>query len=76
MRKRHLPVKTFHSVLADVMVNDAPVNVRTRIRQNSTGTPDTVLDVKPQVWPVMAMGYIEACQPLPWHQSFDSGPYA
>ena len=24
----------------------------------------------------MATGYIEACQPLPWRQSFDPGPYA
>ena len=31
------------------------------LRQNSTGTPDAVLDVNPQVWPVMAMVYIEAC---------------
>ena len=46
------------------------------LRQNSTGTPDAVLDVNPQVWPVMATGYIEACQPLPWRQSFDPGPYA
>ena len=30
------------------------------ITQNSTGTPDTVLDVNPQVWPVMSTGYIEA----------------
>jgi len=24
----------------------------------------------------MATGYIEACQPLSWRQSFDPGPYA
>ena len=24
----------------------------------------------------MATGYVEACQPLPWCQSFDLGPYA
>ena len=53
-----------------------PVSVHTRIRQNSTSMSNIVLDVNPQVLPIMAMGYIEACQPLPWHQSFDPGPYA
>ena len=52
-----------------------PLSVHTRVRQNSTDTSDTVLDVNPQVWPIMATGYIEVCQPLPWHQSFDPGPY-
>ena len=42
---------------------DALVSVRTRIRQNSTSTSDTVLDVNHQVWPIMATGYIKACQP-------------
>ena len=46
------------------------------VRQNTTGTPDAVLDVNPQVWPVVAAGYIEACQSLPWCQSFDPDPYA
>ena len=32
--------------------------------------------MNPLVWPVTATGYIEACQPLPWRQSFDLGPYA
>ena len=47
MRRRHLPVMAFHSVPADIVVNDASVSVRTRIRQNSTSMPDTVLDVNP-----------------------------
>ena len=38
--------------------------------------PDAVLDVNPQVWPVMVTGYIEACQSLLWCQSFEPGPYA
>ena len=47
-----------------------------RVRQNSTGMSDAVLDVNPQVWPVMATCYIGACRSLPWCQSFDPGPYA
>ena len=65
MRRRHLPVMAFHSVPADVVVNDTPISVHTRVRQNSTSTPDAVLEVNPQVQPVMATGYIEACQSLP-----------
>ena len=53
-----------------------PVSVRTRVRQNSTSTSDTILDVNRHVWTVMAMGYIEACQLLSWCQSFDPGPNA
>ena len=37
---------------------------------------NAVLDMNPQVWPVMATGYIKACQSLSWCQSFDPGPYA
>ena len=37
-----------------------PVSARTRVRKNSTGTPDAVLDVNPQVWPVMAMFVTDA----------------
>ena len=47
MRRRHLPVMALHSIPTDVVVNCTLVSVRTRVRQNSTGTPDTILDVNP-----------------------------
>ena len=39
---------------------DAPVSVRTRVRQNSAGSPDAVPDVSLQVWPVTTTGHIGA----------------
>ena len=70
------PVRYWRHVEASSAGHGAPLRPDGRRGELSTGTPDTVLDVNHQVWPVVAAGYIEACRSLPWCQSFDLGPYA